>query len=559
MDEDISNFAAITNADPQVARGFLEMSGGNLEAAIQLFFENPDLQTGFGAAGSTSIPPAAPSSTRPTGVGNRDHPIQIDSEDEQDVSMTDNGDEDVQVTGGRGDDGDDTEEAARIARTAQEEEDAAMAQRLQQELFGGGDGGGGSGGGGSGVESVRSPIRATTETLVAPTFGGGYDEDEAAAFLQQQRQRAAARARGGLRNPFNHETSIWEDAGGGGSSGAAESNTSARARRLADLFRPPFDLMSHLDWDEARDQGKEEKKWIMVNLQDNSIFQCQALNRDLWKDKQVQEEVRENFIFLQYSKSARDAHQYITFYCQGNSHENPDNYPHVAIIDPRTGEQVKLWSGLPFPNAQDFWAELRDFLQRYSLDVSKKNPVAKETAKRPKTIDVDRMTEEEMLEMALQNSMATANGQGAGSGPTSKSSVVDPDSLTKADKEAAAMADEKEGGEGEEEQEEEEEAPSGLASIAGDKPHQEPEHDPATTTRIQFRLPTGGRVIRRFKVDETVRRIFEWLKAEPIEGKEGVEFELKTSPQGQDLLGVLEKTIQEAGLKQGTVMVEFLE
>lgn len=309
--------------------------------------------------------------------------------------------------------------------------------------------------------------------------------------------------------------------------------------------------MSRLEWDEARDQGKEEKKWILVNLQDNSIFQCQALNRDIWKDKEVQEEVREHFIFLQYSKSSLDAQQYITFYCQGNSHENPDNYPHVAIIDPRTGEQVKLWSGMPFPNAQDFVAELRDFLRRYSLDVSKKNPVAKETAKRPRTIDVDRMTEEEMLEMALQNSMATANGQAGGSGSTSKSSVVDPDSLTRAD-DGATGAElpeaEEQGG-----------AQSVFASIASDRPHQEPEPDPATTTRIQFRLPTGGRVIRRFKVDDTVRRIFEWLKAEPIEGKEGIEFELKTSPQGQDLLEALEQTIQEAGLKRGTVMVEFLE
>ncbi|KAF3353734.1 60S ribosomal protein L18-B [Verticillium dahliae VDG1] len=361
MDDDISSFAAITNADPEVARGFLEMSGGNLEAAIQLFFENPDIQRSFG-----------------------------------------------------------------------EEEDAAMAKRLQEELYGSGSGAGASGGGAA-LDDVRSPIRATTETLVAPSFGGGMtdaEEADMAALLQQERQRAAARARGGARNPFNHDASIWDGDGphrSAGYGGGTTSASDARAQRLADLFRPPYDLMSTAEWDDAREQGKEDKKWLLVNLQDNSIFQCQTLNRDVWKDAAVQR-------------------------------LNADNFPHVAIVDPRTGEQVKVWSGVPFPSADDFHAQLAEFLDRYSLDASRKNPVARDTAKRPK-----------------------------------------------------------------------------------------------------FRLPTGGRVIRRFRVDDAVRRIYEWLKAEPLEGKAGVAFELKQMPQGQDLLQRADETILEAGLKQGTVMVEFLE
>jgi UBX domain-containing protein 7 len=289
--------------------------------------------------------------------------------------------------------------------------------------------------------------------------------------------------------------------------------------------------------------GKEEKKWIIVNFQDNSIFQCQMLNRDIWKDAAIQGLVKENFIFLQYTKNSLDAQQFMTFYFPQNSHENPDNFPHVSIIDPRTGEQVKVWSGIPFPTAPDFHAQLVEFLDRYSLDATKKNPVASEVAKRPQVVDVDRMTEEEMLEMALQNSMATANG----SGSSSKQGVVDPDSLTKA---AAAEA-----------KAVEEAAPptqSPFASIASDQPHTEPENNPATTTRIQFRHPSG-RVIRRFNLDDTVRRIYEWLKAEPLEGKEGIVFELKQMPQGQDLMANLDSTIAEAGLKQGTVMIEFIE
>ncbi|PHH75702.1 hypothetical protein CDD83_4371 [Cordyceps sp. RAO-2017] len=99
---------------------------------------------------------------------------------------------------------------------------------------------------------------------------------------------------------------------------------------------------------------------------------------------------------------------------------------------------------------------------------------------------------------------------------------------------------------------------TGTGTAARDKPHTEPEGEPAAaTTRIQFRHP-DGRVIRRFRLQDPVRRIYEWLKAAPLEGKEGVAFELKKMPQGQDLLGSLEGTIEETGLKQGTVMVEFV-
>lgn len=318
----------------------------------------------------------------------------------------------------------------------------------------------------------------------------------------------------------------------------------SHARRLEDLFRPPYDLMARMDWDEARTLGKEDKKWILVNLQDMSDFNCQALNRDIWKDNAIKELVSENFIFLQYDKDYPDAEEYVTFYFPNQGHENPDNYPHVSIIDPRTGEQVKVWSGRPFPSAVDFHAELAEFLDRYSLAANSKNPVARADAPKPKSVDVDRMTEEEMLEMALKNSLASG---GASTDSSSTPNVHDPDAFTK----STAVG-------GSDKGKEPETAASPFAQIPSTNPHTEPEHDPATTTRIQFRHPTG-RVIRRFAVADPVQRIFEWLKAEPFEGKEGIEFELKKMPQGQDLIESLDTTIGEAGLKQGTVMIEFIE
>lgn len=300
-------------------------------------------------------------------------------------------------------------------------------------------------------------------------------------------------------------------------------------------------------WDEARDLGKDEKKWLLVNIQNEQIFDCQVLNRDIWKNDGVIETVREKFVFLQYSKSDPRADQYIQYYFQNS--EIDDEYPHVAIVDPRTGEQVKLWSR-KMPGAADFLMQLYEFLDRYSLEGFAKNPVAKRKSEAKKEKPVEMLTEEEQLERALQASMAT------GPSETLKVPDEDPDDLTrsigdirgKANEDVDMMEDAGptalNGA-----------APSPWSLIPSDRPHEEPPQSP-NVTRIQIRHP-GGRIVRRFAVDDPVQRIFEYLKADPIDDKQGIEFELIAM--GKNLMEVRDQTIQEAGLKMGTVMVEFIE
>ncbi|KAM4054383.1 thioredoxin-like domain-containing protein [Hirsutella rhossiliensis] len=541
MDENISNFVSITGASADVAGGFLQLAGGDFERAVGLYFENPDLVSGVGAGitggeAAASNQPSASQSQHNIGRQDESGVIHISDDDDDDVMQIEDDD----------DANDDTDRVAvaQAVALAQEEEDAVMAKRLQEELYQGGQG--------SGDDGVRAPIARTTETLVAPDAGWGGDDEMGSAFLEQMRRRRHPPPGSG--GPFGQR--IWAD---GSAAPAPSTENGTHARRLEDLFRPPYELMSRVSWDDARTLGKEDKKWILVNLQDMNDFNCQALNRDIWKDPAVRDLVSENFVFLQYDKDYPDAQEYITFYFSHQTHENPDNYPHVSIIDPRTGEQVKVWSGRPFPSAVDFHAELAEFLDRYSLAANSKNPVAQSTGRKAQVVDVDRMTEEEMLEMALKNSLAS----GEGSGARAAANIQDPDALTKSSGQSGGAEGEDEGeGEGEAKgkgkEPEQAEAASAFSQISGDKPHMEPENDAAMTTRIQFRHP-DGRVIRRFRLQDPVRRIYEWLKAEPLEGKQGVEFELKKMPQGQDLMGSVDEAIEETGLKQGTVMIEFVD
>ncbi|OAA55717.1 uas [Cordyceps fumosorosea ARSEF 2679] len=545
-DENISNFSAITGSSVHVARGYLELAHDDFERAVALYFENPDLVSGMSAAnlssttnnrGATSAAaPPATSSTR--GAVSREDSsgvIHIPSDDdEMDYNYADSGAEDNHDDD---EDGSGHQAALLAASYAQEDEDAAMARRLQEEFY--------QQGGGGAEADVRAPIARTTETLVAPESAWGPADDQ--AILESlRRRRPAARGRGaGSAGPFAQR--IWSDGAAPSSSTAANGT---HARRLEDLFRPPYDLMVRMSWDEARTLGKGDMKWILVNLQDMSDFNCQALNRDIWKDQSVKDLVSENFIFLQYDKDYPDAEEYINLYLPNGTHENPDNYPYVSIIDPRTGEKVKVWSGRPFPKASEFHAELAEFLDRYSLEFNSKNPVARPSGPKPAVVDVDRMTEDEMLEMALKNSLTGGAGVGgsssSGGNSGSTPNIHDPDAYTKADAGTEETKDDDDAGS------------SAFAQISSTNPHTEPANDPATTTRIQFKH-ADGRVIRRFAVSDPVRTLFEWLKAAPFAGKEGVVFELKKMPQGQDLVDSLDATIEEAGLKQGTVMIEFIE
>lgn len=253
---------------------------------------------------------------------------------------------------------------------------------------------------------------------------------------------------------------------------------------------------------------------------------------------------------MQYAKDDPRGNQYVQYYFQ--TRDNPNAYPHIAIVDPRTGEQVKVWSGPPAPKATDFLMQLHEFLDRYSLKVSAKNPVAQRRAEPKKETQIEKMTEEQMLEMALQNSLAG----------NSTLREDDPDELTR-----NVIAKDPRGRETVEEDESKDNAIAQrqsngtsqvtlpFASISTSAPHVEPAAD-VPSTRIQFRHPTG-RVVRRFALADPVRRIYEWLKASPLEGKEGVEFELIFMQ--KNLMSALEDSVEQAGLKNATVMVEFLE
>jgi len=74
----------------------------------------------------------------------------------------------------------------------------------------------------------------------------------------------------------------------------------SQVARLADIFAAPEHLMfKEGGFEGARTMAKDNKRWLLVNIQRDNEFSSHALNRDVWRDELVENLIREGFIFWQ--------------------------------------------------------------------------------------------------------------------------------------------------------------------------------------------------------------------------------------------------------------------
>ncbi|XP_069178814.1 LOW QUALITY PROTEIN: UBX domain-containing protein 7 [Procambarus clarkii] len=249
-------------------------------------------------------------------------------------------------------------------------------------------------------EAVRAPIPQRQEVLVE-----GPDE---LSFSFRGRRRVARSVFDKFRD-FQAETKRQEEEllasaarEESVAAGASTSNTNAlpthRSRRkmktLEDLFRPPIDLIYRGTFQAARDAGVSRKRWLMVNIQDSSEFQCQVLNRDVWSNPAVKTIIKEHFIFWQVYHDSEEGQRYMMFYQVGE-------WPHVAVLDPRTGENLVTWHKL---DAVTFCDLVTEFLSAHpGLDESSPLPKKQKLELKESIIEAD---EESQIEAAIKASLA---------------------------------------------------------------------------------------------------------------------------------------------------------
>eukprot|EP01117_Protostelium_nocturnum_P019466 TRINITY_DN8455_c0_g1_i1.p1 TRINITY_DN8455_c0_g1~~TRINITY_DN8455_c0_g1_i1.p1 ORF type:complete len:460 (-),score=165.20 TRINITY_DN8455_c0_g1_i1:33-1412(-) len=172
---------------------------------------------------------------------------------------------------------------------------------------------------------------------------------------------------------------------------------------LADIFKPPIELIYQYDFERAKEEGANRSLWILVNLQDMTEFASNTLNRDTWKNEKVRKLIDEHFLFWQRLHDSEDGEIYCRYY-----QKFAVAFPHISIIDPRTGELMKSWTGHQSPNV--FYEELCDFLEQNELNgiIKKKREKINPKVEKKKKSMID-MSEEEQMEYALMASMGQSN------------------------------------------------------------------------------------------------------------------------------------------------------
>ncbi len=113
----------------------------------------------------------------------------------------------------------------------------------------------------------------------------------------------------------------------------------------------------------ARQRAKDERKWLLVNMQSIDVFQCHRLNRDTWSNDTIQTLLKSSFIFWQRSTTSSAGQNFLRLY--PNNDTSDDDYPQIIIIGP-TGSKLLTHSG--FIQADDLSMMLVDFLDRNDLD-----------------------------------------------------------------------------------------------------------------------------------------------------------------------------------------------
>lgn len=324
--------------DELVATSYLEASGWQIEEAVSLFFDGGNSRTNAAMAASAAMATSPVAATSSSSSSSAAATSSVSGAQQSSTSSGTGGSQmmEAQVRSIMESQGVD-ELTARAIAEAQGPSAPADAE-----------------------DDVRAPIARTTGRLFDQSHNPGflfgmdpnltYGTPGQVAFrnFEQEAREMEARARDGLgntsvpvqsmpRGPIQ-QSNMYGDADDDDKDESNymdyenEDNTSRNAN-LQTIFEPPRELMFPGDFEAARTAAHSQKKWLLVNIQKDGEFFSYVLNRDLWRADVIKSLVRESFIFFQREFNDSVAQNYIRLY-------KPETFPHVGIIDPRTGELV---------------------------------------------------------------------------------------------------------------------------------------------------------------------------------------------------------------------------
>lgn len=530
-DELVTEFLAVTGAtDPSTATNYIEMSGGNLETAVGLYMEHNGGGGGGGRSGANAsggdavMAGNAGFDVPGAGLGMEEDDIRAPDETRT-MRLMDEG----HMMGGS---------AARAAgmiygnALAMDPSTMRMMHEMMEEQLSPSAFGPGSSRVGSARDAVdRATAGESKDDIIEVSGGAGSNEN----------------------GEFNYEDDEDDDY-----EMETEDIKPPQPPTLMDMFAKPIHLMHKAGgFQGARQMAKDSKRWLLVNIQKDAEFSSHALNRDVWRNDLVENLIQEGFIFWQEDDVHPEGHQYVERY-------KVTEFPHISIIDPRTGRL--LWSKEGWtqqnPLTAEFFAEMAmDFCSRNSFDRPPQAPVPSKTpgnggvprptgAARPVS-STDHMTEEEQIEAAVNASLNSVPQP-----PVPAATAVpqhDEDQKPRAVPESTAMTNGNNAGAQLKQEETEKDGEPFLQALLSVVVGSEPSTGGA---RIQLKMPDGKRVVRKFSPTDTVQVIFAFVAQTLNDGdNQGRNFRLMAFYPPRDLKSSMSETIEGCELKGEAISV----
>jgi len=313
-----SQFIAVTGATQEVARNMLEACNMELDLAIGMYIDS--------GLGETSG--AGPSGAGPSGSSGRSRPRPGSSRGGSGNSSASNSPK----RGGN----------KRKAKSKSDEEDedgirAPIPQKREQLID-------------DTVLVNPRKIPSIASTKVRSVFDGFRD------FRREAEEHQRAMLAGETLNGSSSSSSS--------SASFSSSKPSKKLKTLEELFRPPVDLLYPGTFLDAREEGKAGNLWLLINIQNHKEFACQCLNRDIWSHGTIKDIVKQHFVFWQVYHDSTEGAKFEQFYPIAK-------YPHVAILDPRTGESMKTFEKF---DSLCFCESLSEFVRRNPSPDGSSNP-----------------------------------------------------------------------------------------------------------------------------------------------------------------------------------------
>lgn len=187
------------------------------------------------------------------------------------------------------------------------------------------------------------------------------------------------------------------------------------------------------------------------------------------------------------------------------------DYPHVAIIDPRTRRLLWKKEGWTQQNpltAGQFAEMAMDFCSRHSFDKPPQAPRSS-GASRPSKRPVQEMSEDEQLQAAMRASIQDATGEASKDDDDDEYEMEDDDD----DDEVQVLDGNKtsEEGQGDAVEESKPEAKPAEPSMLDELLSMSIGEEPSKGARVQIKMPDGSKKVRRFNSSKEVKTIYAFV------------------------------------------------